>query len=519
MSAAPAGEAAGQRQESWSGVPARNPGFKGREAVLSAVHDGMAGDGRAAAQALLGMAGVGKTQIAIEFAHRFAADYDIVWWVSAERPEAVLAQFLTLAVELGWASADEEPEPVRRAVVRALHSRGRWLLVFDSAERPADVAPWLPGGSGHVLITSTAQGWDDVAVPRPVNVFTRAESRAVLQGRVTDLADADADKVAAEVGDLPLAVAQAAGTWPRREPRLASTSASCGTVRLRCWNSVSPGSTPGSLAAAAVLSFDQMQSEDPAGAEVAAVCAYLAPEPVPTGWFPAAAGKLPTPLGMQAANPVAWGQVVYRLHRSGLVRVEASSLVMHRLTQAIIRDHLGADPATEARAMAETLLAANAEGDETLPENWPQWARLLPHVLAADPAASENPHMREAGVAASWYLLRQGDYQGRHNLARRMYEKWRERLGADDPSTLGAATSLTAALAGLGCHSEAQYLDQDTLARRRRVLGDDDSATLITANNLAGNLRSLGDYQAAKELIEDTLTRRRGVLGEDLPLL
>src|SRR5690242_19340185 len=191
MSAEPAGDAAGQRQESWSGVPARNPGFKGREAVLSAVHDSLAGDGRAAVQALLGMAGVGKTQIAIEFAHRFAADYDIVWWVGAERPETVLAQFLTLAVELGWVSADEEPEPVRRAVVRALHGRGRWLLVFDSAERPADVAPWLPGGSGHVLITSTAQGWDDLAVPRPVDVFTRAESRAVLQGRVTGLADAD----------------------------------------------------------------------------------------------------------------------------------------------------------------------------------------------------------------------------------------------------------------------------------------------------------------------------------------
>jgi hypothetical protein len=106
VSATQAGEAAGQRQESWSGVPARNPGFKGREAVLSAVHDAMAADGRAAVQALLGMAGVGKTQIAIEFVHRFAADYNIVWWVSAERPEAVLAQFLTLVVELGWASAE-----------------------------------------------------------------------------------------------------------------------------------------------------------------------------------------------------------------------------------------------------------------------------------------------------------------------------------------------------------------------------------------------------------------------------
>ena len=92
-----------------------------------------------------------------------------------------MVQFMAMAVELGWVSGDETPELLRRTVVKTLHDRGRWLLVFDSAAHPADIAPWLPGGSGHVLITSSAHGWDDLAVPRPVGVFTRAESRALLQ--------------------------------------------------------------------------------------------------------------------------------------------------------------------------------------------------------------------------------------------------------------------------------------------------------------------------------------------------
>ena len=95
---------------------------------------------------MLGLAGVGKTQIAIEFAHRFAANYEIVWWISSERTEPIAAQFMTLAVERGWVSGDKASKLVRRPVIGALHDRDRWLLIFDSAERPADIAPWLQGG-------------------------------------------------------------------------------------------------------------------------------------------------------------------------------------------------------------------------------------------------------------------------------------------------------------------------------------------------------------------------------------
>ena len=92
-----------------------------------------------------------------------------------------------------------------------LRERGRWLLVFDNAENPADVTPWLPGGGGHVLITSRERGWAEIAAPVEVDVLARAESVAILQARVTGLSEADADRLAAELGDLPLAIAQAAG--------------------------------------------------------------------------------------------------------------------------------------------------------------------------------------------------------------------------------------------------------------------------------------------------------------------
>jgi len=65
--------------------------------------------------------------------------------------------------------------------------------------------------------------------------------------------------------------------------------------------------------------------------------------------------------------------------------------------------------------------------------------------------------------------------------------------------------------------SGGRELDEDTLARRRRVLGEDHPDTLLSANNLAADLHNLGEYQAARELDEDTLARYRRVLGEDHP--
>ena len=120
-------------------------------------------------------------------------------------------------------------------LLAALRDRDRWLLVFDNAEDPAGLAPFLPGGPGHVVITSRNPGWQEVATPLPVEVFTRAESVDVLRGRVPALAAELAEEIAEELGDLPLAVAQAAafldetGMDPAEYLRL-STSA-----RVTCW--------------------------------------------------------------------------------------------------------------------------------------------------------------------------------------------------------------------------------------------------------------------------------------------
>jgi hypothetical protein len=498
-------------------APARNPGFTGRDGLLMQVRERLLGGDRAVVQALHGMGGVGKTQLATEYAHRFAGDYDVVWWIASERAGLIGEQVAGLAAELGCAAPGTDTAAAVMAVMAELRGRGRWLLVFDNAGTPQDLARWLPGGTtGHVLITSRTRGWQEIAAAVEVDVLTRAESAAILRARVSGLAATDADQLAEHLGDLALGVVQAAayladtGTPADGYLRLLTTRAA------DILDQGQPSSYPRSLATATLLTIEQLAAEDSAAAELARLCAFLGPEPIPLAWFHPAAGHLSGLLGTRAADPVAFRRLLAQLGRSSLARIDHRGLQLHRLTQAILRDSLTGQAAAT-RAHAEAMLTASNPGDADEPATWPGWAQLLPHLLASDPAATSNSGFRDLACEACWYLYMRGDARVCHDLVRHLHQQWLDRLGPDDRHTLRAANTLAIALGQIGRYDAARQLTEDTLARRQRILGEDHPDTLTSAANLANMLRGLGHVQAARRLHEDSLARARRVLSMDHP--
>jgi len=496
-------------------IPARNPAFTGRDGLLVAVRERLLAKEKAIVQAFRGMGGVGKTQLAAEYAHRFARTYDLAWWINSEQAGLIGDQFAALGMALGCIPANAGIQQVRTAVLAELRERGRWLLVFDNATNPSDVTPWLPGGDGHVLITSREQDWTQIAFPVEVDVLARPESVAILQARMTWVSDADADRLAAELGDLPLAIAQAAGLMTVTGMEAAEYLGLLRTRAGQLLNHSTPESYPRSLAAATGLIADQLADEDPAAAELASLCAFLAPEPIPKELFTGAArvlgGQLPAP----AADPLTWGLTVASLAQHSLARIDRRGLQLHRLTQAILRDRLTPEQAVATRARVETILAAGNPGNPFNPATWPMWARLMPHVLAADLGATGSRALRWMAYYACEYLLARGDTRPAYDLARELRHDWRERLGDDHEQTLAAAGSFAGALRQMGRYAEARKVDEGILARYRRVLGADHPGTLSSATSLALDLRELGEMQAARELDRDILDRRRRVLGQD----
>jgi Tetratricopeptide repeat len=160
---------------------------------------------------------------------------------------------------------------------------------------------------------------------------------------------------------------------------------------------------------------------------------------------------------------------------------------MHRLTQAILRDRLTPDQAAATRNRTEAILVASDPGDPFDLATWPAWARLMPHLLAADLAATGNPSLRQLACHGCIYLLARGDTRTAFGLASDLHQQWRDRLGADHEHALAITHHLGWALDKMGRWADARDLDQDVLERRRRLLGADHPDTLYTAAALANH--------------------------------
>ena len=128
-----------------------------------------------------------------------------------------------------------------------------------------------------------------------------------------------------------------------------------------------------------------------------------------------------------------------QLTTRSLARIDQHGLQLHRLTQVIVRDRLTPAETAATQASAEAILGACDPGAADDPAAWPSWAQLMPHLLATDPAAITNPHLRNQMNDAIWYLLMRGDVGLAHDFAGRLYRRWRNQLGDDDPATLRVA--------------------------------------------------------------------------------
>ena len=194
----------------WNVGP-RNAGFVGRDVTLRQIGERLWSEGTAVVQALHGMGGVGKTQLAIEYAHRHAGAYDLVWWINAEETGLIGEQYAALAAELGLIPPRADTVSAVGALRAYLRRQGRWLLVLDNADSPGELRAWVPAGPGHVLITSRNPGWGEIAARVEVDVLSRPESVELIHTFRPGLGEAEANQLAEALGDLPLALALAAG--------------------------------------------------------------------------------------------------------------------------------------------------------------------------------------------------------------------------------------------------------------------------------------------------------------------
>ncbi|MCK9893017.1 FxSxx-COOH system tetratricopeptide repeat protein [Frankia sp. AgB32] len=499
----------------WAGVPARNPAFVGRESVLAHVRDRFVGrEGPpSSTQVLQGLAGVGKTQLAVEYVYRFRSSYDLVCWVGSEQPALVRSGLAALAPVLGLDSrSGHEPIDEVLNALRLGDPYRRWLLVLDNADSPDDIIPLIPHGPGHVLITSRNRRWHGRQDRVEVNPFSRAESIALLRRRAPALTAEVAAQLAVALGDLPLAL-ELAGAWHAEtgmsaERYLQLLESDPGPL---LWEGeITTNASP--IARTWMLSVDRLREKAPTAARLAELCAFFGPEPISlTILYGDGLKDLPEPGDQVFRDEITLGTAVRHVTEHALARVDEKdqSLEMHRLVQAVIRDDLAPPRRADVSRRVQAILAAADPGTPDDPASWPRYSLLRPHIGPAGAALSDSPEVSGlvANVVRSLYTQR--DHSGCRELAQETLEIWRSILGEDDQRTLKLALDLADSLRALGHPEQARDLDQTARRRLLRTLGPEATLTLRAAMALGGDLRGMHSYQEARWLDEETYERFR----------
>lgn len=509
----------------WGNVPQRNKNFTGRADLLDNLRSKVtAGATALVPHALHGLGGVGKTQLAIEYAYRYASEYKVVWWIRADQTALVRSSLAGLAQRLGIAGVD--PGRVEESVAAVLDALrrglpdGRWLLVFDNADQPELIESFMPTGPGDVIITSRNRHWERVADALEVNVFTRQESKEFLRRCVDGINDADADRLAEEFGDLPLGLEQAAA-W------LAQTAMTVDAYldllgeehsRILAENPPPPG-YPVPVAAAWSLSVSRLRSQTPDAMELLQFCALFGPAPIPLEFLERGRFIGDSPLQVTLKDPILLGRAIRALGRYALARIDnhRRTLEVHRIIQRLIRDELDGDTRYRLRHGVHMVLAASDPNDPDEVDNWPKYANLLEHVGPADLVKSQSPEARRTAQNVVRYLLVTGDYSGALSSADKALRIWGEDSGPDDRHILAMTRLKIQILQALADYQQAYALTAPTLDRMSRALGDEHEETLILMNCRCIDLWARGEFAESLDFTEATLQRHRAVFGDDHP--
>jgi len=526
----------------WNVPYRRNPFFTGREEILAYLYTVLQTSKAAAltqTQAISGLGGIGKTQVAVEYAYRSRNHYEAIFWITASTREAFTADFVILAALLGLPEQHEQDQDiVVRAVKRWLTAHSHWLLILDNVDNPEMIADFLPVHStGDVLLTTRLQALGTLAQSIEVEKMGLDEGVIFLLRRTKVLApDASLDQsttesqaqaaaIVAALDGLPLALDQAGAYIEETHCGLPQYLNLYGTRRkeLLLRRGRFPIDHPDSVAATWSLSFQQVEQESLAAADLLHLLAFLNPEAIPEEIITLGAAELGPALEGLASDPIKVDNIIELLLRYSLIRrtPEVKSFSIHRLVQAVIRDSMDRD--TQRLWAQRAIRAVNCAFPDVELQTWERCQRCLPHVQMCATYSEEYalafPDAALLFNEAASYLVARARYEQAELLLLRALAIRQQVLEANYPDISRTLNDLGVLYRKQGKYQEAEPLLQEALAIRKQVLGVEHPDVAQTLHNLASLYRAQGAYIKAEPFYLQALRIRETKLGIDNALV
>jgi tetratricopeptide (TPR) repeat protein len=512
----------------------RNPFFTGRDGLLERLWKELTDRSPKRYNhriSLYGLGGVGKTQIALEYAYRHKSDYNYVYWISGVNQAQLLSGFRDIAKATRCVKENQngEPQELAKSVLEWLKTIENWLLVIDNLDDITIVNGYLPNinGTGHTLITTRNKNSDGIpAVGLEVEVMKPDDCIQLLLERISPIPmthqiQSEAQNIANELGFLPLAIEQAAA-YIRNSQKIEEFLVVYKKQRREVLGWRPKGNYPYNFTVATTwrMSLEQLQSSCPNSIILIYILSFLNPDEILIEYLQTGSSGLRHEAQAIIENDFYFRESLNALESFSLIRVfgEGQKIGIHRLLQAVIQDGLDSvQKASIASDVIELGLASFPDiADESMRGTCRRYRSQVIASLEHDSTKDDSKWHVLTGRVAD-YLRMDGYYADGFHWSNLTVDTRMKILGQEHPDTLQSMNGLATLYWRMGRMKEAVELHGKTLDIRERVLGLQHPDTLQSMYGLAASRWSLGHMKEATQLHEKTLEIRKSVLGLEHP--
>ncbi|KAI8623395.1 hypothetical protein F5Y19DRAFT_481760 [Xylariaceae sp. FL1651] len=532
----------------------RNENFVGRAAIMKKLQQRLSSTNSGARVSLFGLGGVGKTQIALEYAYRLREEHPdkSVFWVRASNAEQFRQSFHSIALECSIPGNDNPEVDMLPLVKRWLegNSQGRWLMIIDNADdaqlfsqlsqasnRSNSVShdgnplgQYIPVCAHGSILATTRNKQAGLKFSKGESLIEickmdNDESEQLLRSNLGEHVAASGDllKLSSRLEHLPLALAQASAFIHENTMTIDSyirllDENNQNRIALLSEEFEAIGRDSGmshAVSATWILTFEQIERQDLFASDLLSLMSLFDRQAIPME-FLSEFGVL------RGEENIRLAKALGVLKAYSLVSEDrGNGLDMHRLVQLITQKWLSTRE-TMRQFAEEALLIVSCRYPFGNFENRDKCNAYLPHaqaVLELDSTGSQNGTVAKAilfdSVAAFFYLKGQWHYS--EKLRTQAIEIRKEVQGPEHPGTLVSMANLASTYQRQGRWKEAESLEIQVLEMRKRILGPEHPDTLISMGDLASTYWEQGRWKEAESLDVQVLEMRKRILGPEHP--
>ncbi len=501
----------------WNIPYPRNPFFTGREEVLIRLADALkAGQSAALSQpqAISGLGGIGKTQIAIEYAYRYHQEYEAVLWARAESLESLISSYNAIATLLNLPEREASEQDITiQAVKKWLQTHRKWLLILDNADELMLLPDFLPPDlGGHLLLTTRASAIGRLARRLEVETLLPKQGALFLLRRAGLLApDATLEQASPQERDLALQICQELGGLPLALDQAGAYLEETGIDLISYWQIYQQcrsrllqqrgglaSNHPQSVATTWSLSFQHVEEKNEAAADLLRLCAFLAPDAIPENIITKGASYLGLRLKSVVADPFLLSQAIEALRAYSLIRRDSrtKSLSVHRLVQAVLLDSMEVNDQKLWKQRVVRAIDVSSPNVQDVAQ-WEACEQWLPHAqVCATWIEQEDMMLPEAAHllnVAGYYLGDRARYKEAEPLYWYALSISERQLGPEHPNTALSLNNLALLYQHQGKYAETEPLYNRALTICEQQLGTEHPNTLAVRRNYNSLLQLMGD--------------------------